>query len=146
MSAAKLDATQAFQSGAHLWIIQNNPELYWWKKLDLHSRYLLSQNILKPKKETPVQLQNILNATDMDVWKNEYTKNSLLLGTEDHFQNKWLLLWDSFTDAQLVTLVEMIHTQLRAESIRFFSHSHVAETISTRPMASSISISYIENS
>lgn len=145
MSAAKISANQAFQSGADLWIIQNDPNLYWWKKLDLHSRYLLSQNILKPHKETPVQIQNIITATDMDVWKNEYTKNSLLLGTEDHFLNKWLLLWDSFNDAQLLTLVEMAQTQLHAASIRFFSHSHIAEKILTRPMASSVSISYIEN-
>lgn len=145
MSALKLPESQAFYAGAQLWVIKNDPTLFWWKKLDQHSQYLLSQNLLKPKKETPVQIQNILNATDLDLFKNDYTRNSLLLGTEDHFHNKWLLLWENFSDAQLLRLIEMISTQLRAESVRLFSHTQVIDALMARPTASSISISYIEN-
>lgn len=145
MNENKVSEAQALNAGAQLWIIKNDPDLYWWKKLDLHSKYLLSQNLRKPKKEHPIEIQNILNATDMTLQQSDYTRNSLLLGTGDHFLNTWLLLWENLSDAQLVNLISLTSQQLKAESLRLFSHTHVSDQLATRLTASSVTISYIEN-
>lgn len=144
MNENSLPEAHALNAGAHLWIIKNDPDLYWWKKLDLNSKYLLSQNLRKPKQEHPIEIQKILNATDLSLQQSEYTRNSLLLGTGDHFLNTWLLLWENLSDAQLVNLISMTTTQLKTDSIRLFSHSHIFDQLATRLTASSMTISYIE--
>lgn len=145
MSANKISAEQALAAGDELWIIRNDPTLDWWKLLDLRSKYLLSENLLREKKELPENIKSILNATNIKLSKPKYQQSCLLLGTQDHFLNKWILIWQDVAQKELSDLVEQCILQLNTKSVRFFSDSSIAQELSTRPMASSISISYIEN-
>lgn len=145
MSANNIFESNAFCEGAHLWIIKNDPSLFWWKKIDLNSKYLLSESLLKQKKQTTTELQNIIAATNIKFSKNIYPQNHLLLGSEDHFLNKWILLWNDLADIELIELVERVTLQLKTPSIRFFSDSQVLPELKSRLSASSVTISYIEN-
>lgn len=145
MSANKIFESNAFREGANLWIIKNDPTLFWWKKIDLHAKYLLSESLLKKKRQTVLGLQNILDATNLKLSKLKYSQDHLLLGTEDHFLNKWVLLWDSLSETELIDLIENSSLQLRATSIRLFSDAKILPALKSRLSASSVSISYIEN-
>lgn len=123
MSANSIPESGAFSEGASLWIIRNNPSLIWWQKLDVNSHYLLSQSLTKGRT----------------------SQNYLLLGSEDHFLNKWILLWNDLDETSLAKLIERVATQLRTASIRVFSDINCLPEITSRLSASSISISYIEN-
>lgn len=145
MNAHNLSESNAFSEGSQLWIIKNDPSLIWWKKIDLSSRYLLSQNELWVKKNRPERIEEILTATKIDVPVKKYSSNYLLLGTEDHFLNNWILLWNDLSSSEAVHLFEKIALNLKATSVRFFSDSSLIQQFETRPSASSMSISYIEN-
>lgn len=145
MSGSNVFESNAFCEGASLWIIKNDPTLFWWKKLDVHAKYLLSESLLKNKSPTVIGLQNILDATNLKLSNLKYSPDALLLGTEDHFLNKWVLLWDNLTDDELVDLIETTSLQLRAPSIRLFSDAKILPQLKSRLSTSSVTISYIEN-
>lgn len=145
MSVSNIFESNAFCEGASLWIIKNDPTLFWWKKLDLHAKYLLSESLLKNKSPTVIGLQNILDATNLKLAKLKYSHDALLLGTEDHFLNKWVLLWDNLAEDELVDLIETTSLQLRAPSIRLFSDAKILPKLKSRLSTSSVTISYIEN-
>lgn len=145
MNANNIFESNAFCDGASLWIIKNDPALFWWKKLDLHSKYLLSESLLKKNRLPAQELQSILEATNLKLAKMKYSQDLLLLGTEDHFLNKWVLLWDNLDPKDLIDLIESTSLQLRATSIRLFSDVKILPDLKTRLSASSITISYIEN-
>ncbi len=145
MSGSNIFESNAFCEGASLWIIKNDPTLFWWKKMDLHAKYLLSESLLKNKSPTVIGLQNILDATNLKLSKLKYSHDALLLGTEDHFLNKWVLLWDNLADAELVDLIETTSLQLHAPSIRLFSDVKILPKLKSRLSTSSVTISYIEN-
>ena len=145
MSALNIFESNAFSEGASLWIIKNDPTLFWWKKIDLGSKYLLSESLLKTKRQTVLEIQNILDATNLKLAQLKYSQDHLLLGTEDHFLNKWVLLWNNLSQTQLIDLIETSSLQLRATSIRLFSDVKALPELKSRLSASSITISYIEN-
>lgn len=145
MGVSNIFESNAFCEGASLWIIKNDPTLFWWKKMDLHAKYLLSESLLKNNRPPVAELQNILDATNLKLSKLKYSRDALLLGTEDHFLNKWVLLWDNLADDQLINLIETTSVQLRAPSIRLFSDAKILPQLKSRLSTSSVTISYIEN-
>ncbi len=145
MSEINIFESNAFCEGASLWIIKNDPTLFWWKKLDIHSKYLLSESLLKKRRQTGAELQTILDATNLKLSKLKYSPDALLVGTEDHFLNKWVLLWDNLAENELLALIESVSLQLRTTSLRLFSDSKILPELKSRLSASSITISYIEN-
>lgn len=68
----------------------------------------------------------------------------LLLGTTNHFFNKWVLVLDSDIDTALPD-IQKISQQLKANGIRFFaiSRNDIIET-TTRLTASLPEISFVE--
>lgn len=145
MNATNLSESNAFSEGSQLWIIKNDPTLIWWKKLDLNSKYLLSQNHLHEKKPKHAKLENIILATKLNFFSNKFSSNYILVGSEDHFLNKWILLWNDMPQSEALQIIESVTIKLNAVSIRFFSNSELIPKIEARPMASSCNISYIEN-
>ena len=123
MSEINIFESNAFCEGASLWIIKNDPTLFWWKKLDIHSKYLLSESLLKKRRQTGAELQTILDATNLKLSKLKYSPDALLVGTEDHFLNKWVLLWDNLAENELLGLIESVSLQLRTTSLRLFSEN-----------------------
>lgn len=81
--------------------------------------------------------------------KIDSNMNYTLLGSEDHFLNKWVLVWNDLSESKLIDLIEKVTIDLQATSIRFFSDSKIMASLEVRLearlSASSISISYIEN-
>lgn len=145
MNVSSIIDRDAFREGAKLWIIKNDPNLYWWKKLDIHSKYLLAENFLKKEKSTVFELQTIINATNLKISKSSIAQNHLLLGTEDHFLNKWILLWNDLNETELADLICDTTTQLKVDTIRLFSNPEIIKKLQARPTASSLNITYIEN-
>jgi hypothetical protein len=145
MSALSLSESDAFSGGAELWIIKNDPKLDWWKKLDLHSQYLLSEIFFKKEKSTASELQTIINATNLKMSSSSMTQNHILVGTEDHFLNKWILMWDELSELELIELISKTSAQLKTDSLRLFSNSEIIAELQARPTTSSLNITYIEN-
>jgi len=146
MSAVKVSEQEALSAGAELWVIRNDPALAWWSKLDFLSAYLLSENFFRPKKQVPAQLLNILEATRFDTFSQPSLQNYVLLGTEDHFFNKWLLVWNQLKEKELADSIVDLSGKLKFSSVRIFSDSKsLSEALATRPSASSLNISFIEN-
>lgn len=146
MSVAKISEQEALSAGADLWVIRNDPSLTWWPKLDFLSSYLLSENYFRPKKQVPAQLLNILEATRFDTFSQSSLQNYVLLGTEDHFFNKWLLVWNQLKEEELADSIADLSAKLKFSSVRFFSDSKSLTTaLSARPSTSSLNISFIEN-
>jgi hypothetical protein len=146
MSAVSLPITEAFTSGAELWIIKNDPALPWWSKIDFSSSYLLSENFFRPEKTVSEQLLSILEATKFDTHVASNSKNFILLGTQDHFLNKWILVWNQLSEPQVVDCIVELSEKLKFSSVRFFSDSKsLVRQLEARPSASLLNISFIEN-
>lgn len=146
MNAVSLPIELAWSNGAEMWVIKDDPTTKWWPKLDLRSCYLLSENYFRPEKTIAEPLKNIIEATNLDVVEQSHQKNYVLLGTSDHFLNKWVLVWNNLTEGQVAETIEELSTQMKFSSVRFFSHSEtIIQKLETRPSASSLNISFIEN-
>lgn len=146
MNVETITESMALTEGADLWIIKNDPSNKWWKKLDFASGYLFSKNYFKSKKETPSELINIIEATRLNVLDRVNVQNYILLGTQDHFLNRWTLVWNNINETQLVDSLLELSQSLKFDSIRIFhSSGTIMKILKTRPSASSLNISYIEN-
>ena len=138
-------AQEAFAPGADLWVIQNKPESKWWQEIDYRSRFLLSRNYFHSKKEIPSELADIIKATSMQEPQKIDPKNYVLIGSSDHFLNKWILIWNDLSPLELCKAVESLSKDLKFDSVRFFSHvDELKKVVKTRPTTSSLTISYIE--
>lgn len=146
MNVLKLTEQEAFTEGADLWVISNDPKNPWWENLDFHTHQLLTKNYLHQKTTTPAELIDIVKATSIIQLEKFNLKNYVLLGTADHFLNKWVLVHTQMPPAELADTLSELSKKLNFSSLRFFSDSQRSiEALKTRPMASSLSISYIEN-
>lgn len=146
MNVSKLKAEDAFSEGADLWVIADDPELEWWEKLDFKTHHLLTKNHLHQKTSPPSELVNIVNATNLKQPEKIALTNYVLLGTADHFFNKWVLVWSKMSVEELADTLTNLSTKLNFSTVRFFSNSDaLIKALQTRPMASSYTISYIEN-
>src|SRR4051812_11804090 len=123
MSAVKITEQEALSEGAELWVIRNDPSLTWWSKLDFLSAYLLSENYFRPEKQVPPQLLNIIEATRFNTFSQASLQNYVLLGTEDHFFNKWVLVWSQLKEQELADSILELSSKLKFSSVRFFSDS-----------------------
>ncbi|MGZ3690132.1 MAG: hypothetical protein ACXVAX_01430 [Pseudobdellovibrio sp.] len=145
MTDVKLSEDQALSSGAELWVISNDPSLNWWSQLDFLSGYLFSQNYFRTVKETPSELINIIEATNLETPTSQHPHNFVLLGTEDHFFNKWTLVWNNLNESQLAAIITDMAAQMNFSNVRLFSHqSQLLKALKTRQTASLLNISYIE--
>jgi hypothetical protein len=144
-SVSNTEIQEALSAGAELWVIQNKPESSWWQELDYRSRYLLSQSYFHSKKQISKELLEILKATNLQEIKKNEPKNFILIGSSDHFLNKWILVWNDMSPTEVCTIVESLAQDLNFSSARFFSDSdQIKQVFQARPTASSLTISYIE--
>lgn len=146
MNVVKLIEDEAISSGAELWVVHNDPSLKWWSKLDFLSGYLLTQNYFRKEKELSTELINIIEATSLDIPSQQKLHNYVLLGTEDHFLNKWILVWNNLSEAQLADIIIGMSKKLKFSNVRLFSHfTPISKALQTRQTTSLETISYIEN-
>lgn len=147
MNADKLTADAAFDAGADLWILsksQSASQSGWWQNIDFRTGFLLSHCLLFQKKEVSSRLEAILAETQIKKIDFSSPAKSLLLGTENHFFNKWILIVpDEITLA--VSEINAACDLLKIHSIRLFSPSQaLLEKISARLSTSLNRISFVE--
>ena len=145
MNADKLTAETAFDAGADLWVL-SEAQNGWWQNIDFRTGFLLSHCLLFQKKEPASRLEAILTETQIKRINFSSDAKSLLLGTENHFFNKWILVWSDLKEEALADSIAELSTKLKFSSVRIFSDStRLVAALTTRPSASSINISFIEN-
>ena len=143
MNADKLRAEAAFDAGADLWVLSET-QSGWWQNIDFRTGFLLSRCILFQKKEPPSKLEAILSETQIKKINFLTDAKSLLLGTENHFFNKWILVVPDKMELA-VTEISTACDLLKIHSIRLFSPSEdLLKKLSTRLSASLNRISFVE--
>ncbi|MBC7466116.1 MAG: hypothetical protein H7256_08990 [Bdellovibrio sp.] len=142
-SITQLTDDDAFCAGADLWVVQSNQNK-WWQQIDFKSGFLLSSSLLFQKNNDSSKVHGIVQKTETVPFDFTTPTKHLLLGTTNHFFNKWVLVLDSDIDSALPE-IEKISQQLKANGIRFFniSRNDVIET-TTRLTASLPEISFVE--
>lgn len=90
MNVAELNATEALNAGADLWIIKNDSQNKWWQELDFRSGFLLSECLYHNRRPMATKVNEILDITELPRAQFFKDSNNLLVGTSDHFANKWI--------------------------------------------------------
>jgi hypothetical protein len=146
LAEGALVAAKAFTAGSELWVIENNPNLSLWHDIDFASCSLLTENNLHKKSEIPDELKQILEATKLETKLNLKLNDYVLLGSSNHFKNKWILLYPQTEPQKVAAEVEKLAGSLRFSSLRLFSDTKaISQLLKTRPTTSSLTISFIEN-
>lgn len=144
MNAVKLQSENAFSAGADLWLIENSSQGHWWQELDLRSHFLLTRSASHSTLTPESGLVDILAETGLKHADIKFNSDYLLIGASDHFNCRWILLWNPSPTISVDHILS-IGFKLQAQSLRFYGSHDLAREISTRPTASSLTISYIEN-
>ena len=143
MNVDKINSENAFDAGADLWVI--TPEQNkWWQEIDYRSGFLLATCLQHQKSEPSLKIEEILKETQLNKINSSTAKKSLLLGSENHFMNKWILV---IPDDSTSSLDEVADTcvNLKVHSIRFFSTPEsVVQKFSARLLTSLNRISFVE--
>ena len=143
MNADKLTAETAFDAGADLWVL-SEAQNGWWQNIDFRTGFLLSHCLLFQKKEPSSRLEAILTETQIKRINFSSDAKSLLLGTENHFFNKWILIVPDEMELA-VNEINMACDMLKVHSIRLFSPSEdLLKKLSARLSASLNRISFVE--
>jgi hypothetical protein len=144
MSASKLSPDQAFSPGADLWVIEDNSNDHWWNEIDFRSGFLLSSCLYHHKKPVANQITTLLTETALKSYSFQEDENLLLLGSAQHFHNRWILVWKNQPDSAVKKISQMAN-ELKIKSIRIFSPDlKLNQLISARLSASFDQITYVE--
>ena len=147
MNVDKISAENAFDAGADLWII--TPEQNkWWQEIDYRSGFLLATCLQHQKSEPSSKIEEILKETQLGTLLGKANsptqKKSLLLATENHFMNKWVLVILDDSPSSLGE-VALACESLKVHSVRFFSTPEsVVQSFSARLSTSLNRISFVE--
>lgn len=134
----------ALASGSDLWVLENNSENNWWNLIDFKSGFLLSSTLLFQKSPASLKIQEITSLIEMPMNKYISGSSSILLGTADHFPNKWIFLIPHFENSSIIDL-EQIATKLKSKGVRVFTNNNeIVKTIHSRLSASLGNITFIE--
>ena len=145
MNVAEIPADQAFSGGADLWILKNDSQNNWWQEIDFRSGFLLTQCLHYHKKPMATKVNEILELTEFPRSEIIADTNCLLIGSSDHFLNKWILIWDPPTP-QVNETLERISKTLKFNSVRFFSESDIIiKNLKASRKASLTDITFIKN-
>ena len=143
MTADKILPEAAFEAGAELWVITSEQNK-WWQQIDFRTGFLLSQCLLFQKTEASTNIDTILKETQISNSTFFTAKKSILVGTESHFFNKWLLITPKDEKLALKEIVEVCDS-LKVHSLRFFNSSQqLIAAVTARPSASLNRISFVE--
>ena len=156
MKIVEIPESQAFSAGDDLWVVKNDFNNKWWNQIDFRSGFLLSHCLFHHKKQMPHQLAQIIESTELGLTNPPTPPSALVLGSQAHFLNKWILIWQDSIE-QTTSQIEQMIDPLRIQSVRFFSNSPAFTQIisaaqklastkgSASPKASLHQISFIEN-
>lgn len=145
MNVAELNSTEALKPGADLWVLKNDSQNKWWQELDFRSGFLLSRTLFHSPRPMATKVIEILDITELPRTQFFAEANSLLVGSSDHFANKWILLWQN-DPAEADQAITQISQTLQVKSIRLFSDSDaVLQKLKARSKSSLNDITFIEN-
>ncbi|OFZ29002.1 MAG: hypothetical protein A2622_12970 [Bdellovibrionales bacterium RIFCSPHIGHO2_01_FULL_40_29] len=131
---SKLTASTAFDAGSDLWVLPSTQNK-WWQDIDFRTGFLLSHSLLFQKTTTSTALETILAETQIQKQNFLTSQKSLLIGTEGHLLNKWILLVPEDSKQAVNEVVETCAT-LKIHSLRFFGFpkdqiDHITAQLST---------------
>ncbi len=145
MNAAEISEAEAFGAGSELWIIKNDSTSKWWQEIDFRSGFLLSHCLYHHRKPVSSKVNEIMELTEFPRSQFSPDTNSLLIGTADHFLNKWILIWDHKT-SDVNEMLDQILVSLKIKSIRFFSDAEpIVKRLKSSPKTSLTDITFIKN-
>ena len=143
MNVDKITAENAFDAGAELWVI--TPEQNkWWQEIDYRSGFLLATCLQHQKTEPSLKIEEILKETQLEKTNHVSSKKGLLLASENHFMNKWILVVPDDSAPSLDEVAVACET-LKVHYVRFFSTSEsMVHDFSARLSTSLNRISFVE--
>lgn len=145
MNVAELNSTEAFNAGADLWVLKNDSQSKWWQELDFRSGFLLSQCLFHSPRPMSIKVNEILDITEFPKAQFFTESNHLLVGTSDHFANKWILLWQN-DPTEVEKEIQQMAKTLKFKSVRLFSDSQdLLKKLKARSTSSLDDITFIEN-
>lgn len=145
MNVAELNTTEALKAGSDLWVVKNDSQSKWWQELDFKSGFLLSQCLYHHRRPTSTKVNEILDLTNLPRFQFLTEDSSLLVGSSDHFANKWILLWENDATETEQTIHKISQT-LKFKSVRLFSDSDaLLNKLKARSKSSLDDITFIEN-
>jgi len=145
MNVAELNSTEALKAGADLWILKNDSQNKWWQELDFRSGFLLSKCLFHHRRPVSTKVTEILDITEFPRAQFFNDDNHLLVGSSDHFANKWILIWQD-DPTEVEETVHEISKTLKFKSVRLFSDSEaLLKKLKARSKSSLDDITFIEN-
>ena len=145
MNVAELNSTEALKPGAELWVVKNDSQSKWWQELDFRSGFLLSKCLFHHRRPVATKVNEILEVTEFPKFQFIDNSNNLLVGSSDHFANKWILLWQD-DPAETEATIHEISQSLKFKSVRLFSDSDaLLKKLKARSKSSLDDITFIEN-
>jgi len=92
-----------------IWVLVDNPESYWWKEIDFHSGFLLSEIRNHKKQSRPAELQQIVDLTKWPAKESQHNYHHTIISCKNHFNADWIFLihdLKSFKQNELVKFIE----------------------------------------
>lgn len=143
MTADKVLPEAAFDAGAELWVITSE-QTKWWQQIDFRTGFLLSKCLLFQKTEASTKINTILKETQLPNKTFLTARKSILIGTQSHFFNKWVLVTPNDEKLALTEISEVCES-LKVHSVRFFcSSQQLIAGLIARPSASLNRISFVD--
>lgn len=143
MNADKIPLAQAFETGSELWIVPDLQNQI-WQDLDFRSGFLLSTCKAYQKTKASFKIDEIVQETLIEKKDFNSASESLLIGTEDHFFNRWILVVPQNNEKAAAEIAEVCD-HLKVSSIRFFSApKDLIKSVTARLSTSLNRISFVE--
>ena len=119
---------EAFSPGYNAWLVSQNPNSKWWKEINFQTGFLLSRLLHDKKTPRPLELQKIIDETQMPVSNFQIESNVVFIGTQNHFPNHWLCVIDESTKWSEEHLIENLK-RLKCSSVRVFAPLKVTPSL-----------------
>jgi len=115
-----LDFTHFSETPCKVWVLIDNPENYWWKKIDFHSGFLLSEIKNHKKQSRPTELQQIIDLTKWPAKEFQSDYSSTIIFCKNHFHADWIYLIHDAKTFKQSKLIEFLN-DTNLKSIRCFA-------------------------
>lgn len=115
MKDANLSATSC-----KLWVLIEDPNCPWWKKLNFNSGFLLSEIHRYRKASPPTELSQIVQEISWPMREESLKKPWTLVGCKNHFDADWIFLIHDITKFNSQDLEKVVE-QLQVKNLRCFT-------------------------
>jgi len=104
-----MELDKVTQTHCRVWVLVDDPNSFWWKEIDFHSGFLLSEIHNHKKTLRPTELQKVIEITKWPAKDHSVKTSWTLVSCKNHFAADWIFLihdlW-SFKQADLLKFIE----------------------------------------